>query len=359
MQTSETRQTAAPKTPTKTPVTRTVTTRTIAIEAIAACALALGATALLSPGDLGFGSLYPHPVWAAVALLATRYGSRGLATSVGFGWGLALLGGAVLRTPMSLVLARASSGADLGALLSVVLIAWVASVHERRAGQLAAAVSGLEERNAADREALNGLRTTAVVLRARADRLETSLTFMRDVAVRLEGNDPVEAAQAALDLAMARIGARAGLVAAIDDGGLAPVAVSGPWETTPDLRADRTAAAAVRNRRATRAVDLSDSATGDSDLAAPIVSDEVGMVGLIVLHGVPQGGASAAAVHDLALIAGWCARALASPRVNSAPPFADEANGEGMMQDASLDDESRGKARRGTGHEATVVRFNR
>src|SRR5581483_11839456 len=147
---------------------------------------------------------------------------------------------------------RASSGPDLGALLAVVLVAWVASAHERRCAELGAKVAALKARCAADREAVVALRATAVTLRARADRLETSLTFLRDVAARMEGDDPVAAAQAALDLAVARIGARAdgppGLVTLASFGTVAAI----------DPRADITAASALLNRRATRAIDVGD-----------------------------------------------------------------------------------------------------
>src|SRR5581483_5259550 len=187
---------------------------------------------------------------------------------------------------------RASSGPDLGALLAVVLVAWVASAHERRCAELGAKVAALKARCAADREAVVALRATAVTLRARADRLETSLTFLRDVAARMEGDDPVAAAQAALDLAVARIGARAGVVAAIEapaDGppGLVTLASFGTVAAI-DPRADITAASALLNRRATRAIDVGDQEPGGdparqgdlrarglgndaSDLVAPIL----------------------------------------------------------------------------------------
>jgi hypothetical protein len=287
--------------------------------------------------------LFPHPIWWAVALLATRYGCRGLAAAAVLGWGLTSLGAALMGVPLALVGARAASGTDLGALLAVVLVAWVASIHERRVAELAASVTALEERSTADRQALSGLRTTAIVLRARADRLETSLTFLRDVAQRLEGRNRIEAAQAALDLAMARIGARAGLVAGADETGLAIIASSGPWEASPDLKGDHTVAAALRNRRATRAVDLADATTGDGDLAAPIVDDEdQTLVGVIALYGVAQGGASAAALHDLALVAAWCARALATSSTSAT-----------STDDGTADDEENGE-----GTEGTVLQLN-
>jgi hypothetical protein len=295
--------------------TKPVANRTIALEALAASALAVGAAAGLAPGDVGLTSIYPYPVWLAVAVLAARYGARGVAFGAVLGWGIAAAAAAVMRVPLDAVLARSTAGPDLGALLAVVMIGWVASFHERRAADLGASLEALERRCAGESEALAALRSTAVVLRARADRLETSLTFLRDVASRLESGDRAAAAQAALDLALARTGARAGWVVEVGGAGLEAVASSGPWATAPDFDADRTVASALRNRRPTRAVDLSEASANDSDLVAPIIDQQgAHLLGLVLLRGVPQGGASSAALHDLALIADWSSRSLAARR---------------------------------------------
>src|SRR3954471_1367164 len=174
--------------------------RTIALEALAVAALALGVSALLAPADVGMGAhaLRPHPIWLAVALMAARYGTRGLTAGLIGGWTLTIGAAAALRVPMAVVEARIGSGPDLGALLGVILIGWVPSIHERRARELGMAVAALEECSASDAAALEALRSTAVVLRARADRLDTSLTFLRDVATRLESGESSSAAQAAL-----------------------------------------------------------------------------------------------------------------------------------------------------------------
>jgi len=296
--------------------------RTIALEALAVAALALGVSALLAPADVGMGAhaLRPHPIWLAVALMAARYGTRGLAAGLLGGWALTIAAALALRVPPAAVEARLTSGSDLGALLGVILIGWVASTHERRARELGMAVAALEECCASDATALEALGSTATVLRARADRLDTSLTFLRDVATRLEGGDSSAAAQAALDLATARLGARLGWVAIADGERLTSVASTGPWAPLPSPRSDRTVATALHLGRPARGLDLSDGTADDSDLAAPILMgdqgrvDHVRVIGLIVLRGVPQGGASAAALHDLALIAGWSARAVAARR---------------------------------------------
>jgi hypothetical protein len=314
--------------------------RTIALEALAVAALALGVSALLAPADVGMGAhaLRPHPIWLAVALMAARYGTRGLTAGLIGGWTLTIAAAAALRVPMAAVEARIGSGPDLGALLGVILIGWVASIHERRARELGMALATLEECSASDAAALEALRSTAVMLRARADRLDTSLTFLRDVSTRLESGDSSSAAQAALDLATARLGARLGWVAMADGERLTPVASTGPWAPLPLPRSDRTVAAALRLRRPSRALDLSDGTADDSDLAAPILLGEDGrLVGLIVLRGVPQGGASAAALHDLSLIAGWSARSVAARRF-AAPLHAAAAAGVGDSGGPASDD---------------------
>jgi len=327
--------------------TQPVASKTIALEALAASGLAVGAATLLAPADVGLTSIYPYPVWLAVALLAARYGARGLAFSVVLGWALATGAAAAMHVPLEAVVARSASGADLGALLAVVLIGWVASFHEGRAADLGASLESLERRCAAESEALAALRSTAVVLRARADRLETSLTFLRDVASRLEGSDPAAAAQAALDLALARTGARAGWVAGAGAAGLEVVASSGPWATAPDFEADRTVVSVLRNRRPTRAVDLTEGtpSANDSDLVAPIVNDQTThLQGLILLRGVPHGGASSAALHDLSLIASWSSRALAARR-----PSGGSDSGERRLATlavVSSDDDGTGSDRR-------------
>jgi hypothetical protein len=179
--------------------------------------------------------------------------------------------------------------------------------------KLAETVEALKERSLADRGAVNELREAAVVLRARADRLETSLTFLRDVASRLEGDDAIAAAQAALELAMSRIGARAGTAQMVHRDGLRVVASIGTW--TPDgagldLSRDQTVALALSNARPSRAFDLNQVSPADSDLAVPIIDKAGAVKGILALRGVPNGGSGVAALHDLVLVAAWCGKSL-------------------------------------------------
>jgi len=293
------------------------TYRPILIETAVATALCLAVAALFAPGDLGLVTLYPHPVWLAVAVVAARYGSRGLGVALPLSWGALGLAALALRIPPVAVLARTVSGGDLGALIGVVLVGAVATIHERRHDILLSTVETLKERCAGDRAAVKELREVAVVLRARADRLETSLAFLRDIAGRLEGGDPAAAAQAALELALARTGARAGTAQLVQHGRLKALASVGTWApdaTASDLASDQTVAMVLRNRRPTRAFDLSDVRATDSDLAAPILDSRGDVCGVLALRGVPHGGASGVSLHDLALIAAWCGKAFAPVR---------------------------------------------
>lgn len=284
------------------------------VEAAIAAALGVAIAALVAPHGLGLGTLFPHPIWLGVLVVAARYGGHGLVAVVPMAWGALTLAGLAAHVPPGVVLARLSSGGDLTALIAAVLVGWISSTHERRLVRVTGDFGALKQRCAADQAALSELRRTAVALRARADRLEMSLTFLRDVAQKLDGADVDAAAQAALDLAMARVGARAAVVQIVGSRGMTPLASAGVW--APDgssgsgAGTDRTAAAALATRRPTRAVDLPEGGPGDSDLAAPIVDAGGRILGVLAVRGVPHGGASAAALRDVAIIAEWSGRSL-------------------------------------------------
>jgi polysaccharide biosynthesis protein PelD len=296
----------------------------ILIETAVVSAIAVGVAGLLAPSGLGLTSLYPHPVWLAVLIVAARYGGRGLTLAVPLAWGALALAAAGLRVSPGAVMQRLSSGADLGALVAAVLVSWIGSGHERRQAAVAWELASVRKRGEADQRALSELRRTALSLRARADRLDTSLTFLRDVSARLGGDDADRAAQAALDLVMARLGARAAVVEMLGKDGLSPLASAGVWapggtsseagEAPPGAAGDRTVAAAMRARQAIRAVDLQDGGPADSDLAAPIIDPRGELVGVLAVRGVPQGGVSPGALRDVAIIAAWMAAAVSGAR---------------------------------------------
>ena len=63
------------------------TTRSIAIEASIGVAATLGLAMLSGVPFLGLSVIDPHPVWLVVAVLAARYGTRGLAVVIPLAWG--------------------------------------------------------------------------------------------------------------------------------------------------------------------------------------------------------------------------------------------------------------------------------
>ena len=135
------------------------------------------------------------------------------------------------------------------------------------------------------------------------------------MAARLEGGDPLAGSQGALDLAIARTGARAGVVQLVDRDRLRTVASLGAW--TPqrarphEVFADRTITAAFERAAPVLAINLPEAGCGDSDVATPITDEAGRVLGVLALRGVPADSLCHALVHDLGLIARWCAKANA------------------------------------------------
>jgi hypothetical protein len=281
------------------------TTRSIAIESGIAVAATLAIAALSGVPYFGLTVIDPHPVWLVVAVIAARYGTRGLGIVIPLAWGaLALVNGAA---GPGRVLDTLSAPIELGALAATVLVGWIASGNGRRVRALASRIGELERRLAADTATVGDLRRAALALRARNDRLDLSLTFLRNIARRLHGSDAEAGAQAALELIAARIGARAGAVEVLVDGELRPLAMLGVWNRGAP---DRTALAAMNERQPVRGLELAEGGPEDSDIAAPL-TDATGTVrGVIAARGVPGGGSSMAALRDLAVIADWASPVL-------------------------------------------------
>lgn len=289
--------------------------RYILIEAVVGVAATLGIAAACGVPDLGLGMLAPHPVWLVVLVMAARYGMRGFLAVMALAWGaLAALavpsGFGALRT-----LDVMATPAELGALAAAVLVAWIASAHERRQLAQAERLAELEQKSVADTAAIEELRNATLALRSRSDRLDMSLTFLRDIAHRLDGSDANAAAEAALELVITRLGARAAAVqmlAPADNGAPELMTTSSRGIWNPD-GTDGTAAAALRTGRATRALDLRDGGASDSDVAAPVMDTTGAVRGVLVARGLPGGGVGATAVRDLGVIADWLAPVLTKP----------------------------------------------
>jgi hypothetical protein len=288
------------------------------IEAGVGTAMVLAAVAVAAPAPyLGWGVLRPHPIWLVVLALAARYGARGLVLSTPVAWGALALLALSWRSLPAHVLTELARPSELGALAAALLVSWIASVHERRAQDLEEQRELLAGKVSHDAAALGELRRAALALRARNDRLDLALTFLRDVARRIEGGDVSTASEAALALVVARLGARAGAVQTpataggssdARAGALILVATTGAWAAPGPGDSDATVVEALRSGEPVRAVDLPGAGPGDSDLAAPVIVDEE-TVGVLAVRGVARVGA--AALRDLAVVAEWLATAFA------------------------------------------------
>ena len=244
-----------------------ISNRRLVLEAAVGTAVVLAAVALLVRAPhFGWGALRPHPVWLVVLALSARYGARGLLAAMPVAWGaLALLAGPWRSAP-SQALAALATPAELGALVAAIAVGWIASVHERRSVDLEEKVQALMTRATHDVAALAELRRAALALRSRNDRLDLALTFLRDVARRIDGGDSGAAAEAALALVVARLGARAGAaLARSPEGTLVIVAAAGAWDPTQPPGNDATVGEALRSGQAVRAIDLPGAGPGDSD----------------------------------------------------------------------------------------------
>ena len=245
--------------------------------------------------------LEPHPGWIAVLVLAARDGSFGffaglIAAAVAVALG-AVVSGAALATSWS----QLDSGPNLTAFGACLVVSWVASWHLRREAGLNERLHAVSDR-ATDAEAtIETLRDVVARLRTRVDRTATSLSFLRDVAARIEGADPVAAAEAAADLALARTGASA---ATVNVG-------MGRFQRM----------LAVRDARGPKV--LAPLTLRDADLTVPIRNGS-DRVGVIALWGVARSGLDGATTNDLAIIASWCGPALAMAAWRPEEPAARE-----------------------------------
>jgi hypothetical protein len=284
--------------------------RTLIIEAAAVSAFAVIVTWLVSPTNLGVPSLAIHPAWLPVTLFAARYGVRGLfmclvATAV------PLLVIALLGDSPAGLLARAHNPSDVFALTIAVSAAWIGMAHENRVRrvtrQLTHATGDLQR---ADTTAL-AMSTSLQVLRSRCDRMDASLTVWRSLANRLERGTPEEASYAALELAVLRCAATAGVVQIYpDDGPPAVVAHLGTWKVgaprPKNLEGDLTVAHAAHALAPMRADQVDGASPADSDIAVPILDERDGsLLGVLALRGVDPANLCAAELRDLRVIADW------------------------------------------------------
>lgn len=286
--------------------------RTIAIESVVAGALAAAVAVMWSPHDPWLGGQVLHPAWIAVLVLATRYGHAGLILAAPLVWTTLALTSVVAGAGAAGA-TRLFGAADLSAAVTAALVAAIATHHHGRQAELRRQRDELDQRARSEADAALAMREALELLRDRHDRIDLSVTFWRDIAARVQGGDSADAARAALQLAMVRTGARAGIVRRIADGTTSTVAWRGAWtlsEPIPrDIFPDRTITAAVERGRVVTAAEVEGAGTDDSDVAAPVrQGDEI--VGVIALRGAPGSRLVPSALRDLDVVAGWVGPSL-------------------------------------------------
>jgi hypothetical protein len=291
------------------------TSRRIIRESLVAAAVVFCLSLLVAPAGPALTGWAAHPGWLVVLILAARYGHRGLCAGTIFATVAVALASLTAGAGLAPLAARAWSMGDLGAAIAGVMVAWVVDSQQRRNGALVSQMAALHEHARGAEESIVQLTEAALALRARADRTENSLVFWHDIIVRMESTAPGDTAEAALELALARTGARAGLVQIAEAGRLRTLASKGTWSLDalmPPGHRDRTAAAALHHRRPVQAREVADVRAGDSDMAAPILSPSGHVMGMIALRGVPFAALRTAALSDLHIVACWLARALST-----------------------------------------------
>jgi hypothetical protein len=287
--------------------------RAVLVEAAAAALLTAAAVAFAAPGgDVWLPTLALHPAWLPVIVLAARYGTRGLFVSLALVIGALALAGVINGSGVAGMTMRTRFGADLLALGTATVVAWIAMARETR---MARVIDQLHEATAQHRQAeasVTALHESLAYLRSRHDRLDVSLSVWRDLAGRLERGDPVESARAALELCQIRVGAAAGSVQLRDGNRLRLLATRGSLpdaEVIRDIGGDHT----VRDAIVARSVAHAAAGAGetDSDVVAPILDEDSGLVvGVIALRGVPASSLRPSNLIDLRLVAQWLAPAL-------------------------------------------------
>lgn len=264
---------------------RSTSGRRRAVESVALAVLFVGVPELA--WTQAMRTVEPNPGWVAVLVLAARYGTAGLCLGLGVvplvASLLALFTGQSFAAPW----ARLDALRDGAALGASVLVSWVGSRHLNRETRLREGLREASERTAHDERTIEALREGAAKLRSRVDRTSHSVSFLRDAAVRLQGADPIVAAEGAADLAIARSGGH---------GAIVRIGMRGHQRQL-----------AIRDRRA---VDHDEPLTlHPPDVTVPLRAG-ADCIGSLTCWGVPRAALDEATRNDLEVIASWCARAV-------------------------------------------------
>lgn len=300
--------------------------RALLSEAAAASLVVVLVTWLSSPTDPGVPGLGVHPAWLPVTLFAARYGVRGLMVSLMMTTG-ALAVAALLTAHHATLVERAHNPSDVLALVTAVAAAWIGMTHGSRERRVARRLERAEEELAHANASVEAFTTNIGVLRARCDRIDTSISVWRRLSNRLERGTAEEAAHAALELGALRCGATAGVVQ-VYPAGESPRIVGrlGAWRPElprpRNLEGDLTVATAAHLGKVSCADQVEGAAQTDSDVAVPVLDERDGsLLGVIALRGIGPAELRAAELRDLELVADWLSaplqRCSARPRLRA------------------------------------------
>jgi len=287
-----------------------------------ATVLATVVAIVLSPSDPALADMPIHPAWVIAIVAAARFGVGGL-----FAVPAVVLGGQLAvwlsgKGDLAMVSRLAQPG-ELGILVVIAAVAAIGSLHEQRKALLEERLRGAESRAAESETAVGSLCETSLVLRDRVDRSHMSLAFLSDLAARIDDRDVGGASGAALDLAMARTGARCAFVQVIDGGRPRMLCSRGKWsaerDEPPAVFRDVVANAAIEQLRPMAAHEVANASPDDCDLAAPILDGAGNAIGILALRGVTYTALNLGAREDLTTIARWTSRVLAKANRGSRP----------------------------------------
>ena len=288
-------------------------------EAVAVGAIVMSIALILDPTSPGRGTLTPHLFWIAVLVLATQYGIRGMIASLS----ASIVGLSVAAVAVGEGLGwvgSLSNGGELVAFSGAIMVAFIAEGHGRRKAQLAAASKSSAARADEAQSSFDKLCTVADGLVQRLDRAQLSISYLRSLAESLESGNPDVVADAAIELAVARVGGRAGAILLHDGARLRLFAHRGVWSSAsavpPNVFQDKCAERAFNQRRPVTSLELEAINELDADLAAPIPGRDGKPCGVLVIRGLDTNLELAGAEqHDgllaeVSAVARWGSRTL-------------------------------------------------
>lgn len=290
------------------------------MEATVAAAIVAIVALIINPSAPGAGAMHPHLMWIAVLVLSAHYGVTGLIAAVATSIVALTLASVVVGEPLDWLAARAGDSSEILAFIGAVTVAWVVGGHVQSKRGLSTTVATRTALAAEAQAAFGELQHVADALARRADQAQLSVSYLRSIAERIDLAEPVTSADAAIELALGRIGARVGTIFIHDGSNLRLFAHRGVWSADrllpPDLFHDRTAEQAFALAATTTSAKLHDIGEVDSDVAVPITGRDGKLLGVLAVRGLTFDLQSATVqrhdqtIQELTAIARWVSRSI-------------------------------------------------